>query len=119
MFNIASSTINQIQVALAPIAQKIGEGAGYVWGVVVMQQIVYGYIGLFVAIVGLISFIWVYIATKKFIAKNGRTDGSIACSVILGGGSLVAFIGGIIYAISYLINPAYYALLFFITLGQK
>ena len=87
-----TEVINQIKEALTPVAEKIGQGAEYVWGVVVRQQIAEGIgdllIALFGIVIGIISF-----RIVKFALKKREEAGIYSDWGVLAG--LVGFFGGV------------------------
>lgn len=120
-------TVIAIKEALTPIAEKIGQGAEFGWEVVVRQQFVEAitmFVALGIGLVFLFVGIWAacsltsrdwdspVITKKSFIALAGLGIGFFM--------SLISFIGVFAgSAIGRLINPEYYALQFFISLGTK
>ena len=117
-------TLTKLQEIFTPVAQKIGEGAQFGWEVVVMQQYVYAWLGVFWAVIGIAGLV----ATFHFIRfacahklKNGHLGSEAEYwgtfgAIFLGVPSLVSFIGGIHTAITHFLNPHYYAIEFFINL---
>ena len=102
-------TIDKLKEVFTPIADKIGQGAEFGWEIVVRQQIAYGIVLIFVAIVGII----VIIAGYR-ISKILEDEGLVLVTSFMVGGTM--FITGSIYGILYLINPHYYAIQFFLNL---
>lgn len=121
-----TNTINAIKTALAPIAQKIGQGASFGWDVVIRQQIIYGFIGIFFALIGFIAIPFL-VRGVKLCWDNYKRDGRFSdwdvtatMLTIFGSAAIIIFIiVGSIAGLSHLINPAYYALNFFIHLGSS
>lgn len=116
------ATISAIQKALAPVADKIGQGAQYGWQVVMTQQYVTAIGDFIFAGVCLLVFlagIGFAITAIKYKQKNDYDDSKIplACvAIILIGLGLVLGPLALYDGIAHLINPAYYALQFFINL---
>src|SRR4030042_5744446 len=114
--------INKLQEVFTPVAQKIGEGAEFGWDVVMRQQIITGIQNLILAFFGIILGIVVYKVVKYSIERNKEDSwGSwdfIGAMVGTFGGitSLSMIIFGILEGMAYLINPAYYAIQFFMGL---
>lgn len=105
--------IEQLKPLFAQVADKIGQGTSFGWEVVLRQQIAYGIIAIFVAILGLAGIIGLIIWHKKDEDLMDDTGGGILLIWVL---TLILFIAGTISAILYLTNPEYYALQFFINL---
>jgi hypothetical protein len=119
--------INKLQEVFAPVAAKIGEGAAYGWEIVVRQQFVEGIIALllFLAAVLLVGTAvtlaliidWDNDTNSKESVKAVFMVISGICGFFVSFMSLLElFVGG---GIGKLINPEYYALEFFITLGKS
>ena len=114
-------TIEKIKEVFAPIADKIGQGSQYGWEVVMKQQYVVGIGNVILAVfmlgVAIFSGWWIYLGFKN---KDNWDSPEIAWFF----GSLGIIIGGLVFSISFydalahFINPAYYALDFFIHLGK-
>lgn len=119
-----TETIKQISAVFQPVAEKIGQGAQYGWEVVLKQQYVYGIENLVAAISGIIlAIITTNLVIKSIKKANGDPDSPwFACAVgggLLGAIIIISMIGiGTTQAIGHLINPAYYALDFFIQLAK-
>lgn len=117
-----TETIAAIQKALAPVAEKIGQGAQYGWDVVLAQQKVTA-IGDFIfaaaaVVVMLICAWWALACWKKHVDdRHGDwiigvvmlTTVCFACFALMG---LALYDGS-----AHLINPSYYALKFFVGLA--
>lgn len=114
-------TIEAIQVALAPVAEKIGQGAAYGWEVVVRQQYVEGITSLIIAGIALIVFIAAMFALRYQFTKADSYDFPFAGFFGIFGGIMSFAIGtsSLVIGVQKLLNPEYYALQFFITLGQS
>lgn len=119
-----TETINQIKEIMQPVADKIGQGAEFGWSVVMRQQLVIAVGGVVMFVVGCILAYIVYrlikFSIKKYNEAGGRysswdlTGGLIG---IFGGGTaLVLIVAGLFESITHFINPAYYAIQFFIGL---
>lgn len=114
-------TINAIQQALTPIAEKIGQTTQYGWEIVVRQQYVLGVIGIFWSIIGLILLVVSFLTWKWAIGywKSYYDDESIMIlPFFLALLALVPTMAGALFAITHFLNPEYYALQFFISLGK-
>lgn len=116
-----TETINQIKDALAPIAEKIGQGAGYAWEIVVRQQVAEGIGALIVSFFGLILGISVFCFVKYTIKKHEswRDDWDVVGGMVgtIGGIiSLLMLITGLYGGVMRLLNPEFYAIEFFINL---
>ena len=130
---IDANTITAIKDALTPVADKIGQGAEYVWTTVVTQQYV----------IGISSIIWsAFFATATIVAavmsakmaKTGKKvreggaryssehEGWYVLAVLFGLGAVIFSFVSVVWissGVMHLINPGYYALEFFITLGKS
>lgn len=122
---MSDNTITKLQQIFAPIAAKIGQGAQYGWDVVMRQQTVYAWEGLLAAVVGVILGIAIAVFVP-FAYKKEQKDGyggweiAMIISLIFGGsGSLLLISFGTITAITHFLNPAYYAIDFFIRLTSN
>ncbi len=113
-----TDTINAIQKALAPVAEKIGQGAAYGWEVVVRQQYINGIASLITAL-GCLTGVFVCIWAAKWCKKNQYGDGA-GQFFSVGGvvGFAMLFFCFITDGVQHLLNPAYYALDFFINLAK-
>lgn len=124
---INKETVDAIQAALAPVAEKIGQGAAYVWTTVVTQQYVIGISYLIwagaTAIGGTAAFFlcrkfWrMHKPQKSYMDDADRFD---VAAVICGALAVALPVVSIIclsQGVMHLINPGYYALEFFIRLG--
>ena len=108
--------IDKIKEVMAPVADKIGQGAEFGWEVVMRQQYVYAVEGAFYAILGFVGCIVVWKFVRGVYIRGRWDDAAIMVSVFGGGLSIIAFLVGSEVAISRFINPSYYALQFFIGL---
>lgn len=116
-------TINGIKEALAPVAEKIGQGAEYGWEILVWGQFAEGVADIVIStIVGIIAAI---IATKayKYAKKKQQEDDyydsdALFAFWLLGGGIVIitAFIvgAGIYNGVVSVVAPEYAALKFLI-----
>lgn len=113
-------TINQIKELLAPIGEKIGQGAEFGWEIVVKQQTVEAYIGLSVLVLGIIlTFLTFHLAKKsdwKGSSPRWNEIASMVCGVFGFFMLIIGFIEFLSTGIGQLINPEYYAIEFFIGL---
>lgn len=109
-------TIDKIKEVLAPVAQKIGQGAEYGWAAVIKQQYLTASLGLFWLIIGLIS-LGLLLKLKVYEKCGYGDDPAWVLLAIFGTlGSLSAIVAGGIFALTHFLNPDYYALQFFINL---
>jgi len=122
-------TVSAIQKALEPIAAKIGQGAQFGWETVVYQQYLSGLTHLMVAgfssIAVVIGIVMIVTAVRMPKTKNWQDDTvftDAAASMLLAGICLqmawVVVIGTLSQGILMMLNPAYYALDFFIHLAK-
>jgi len=124
-------TIEKLTPMFQSIAEKIGEGANFGWEVVLKQQMAIGFQLILINIVGIImSIIFFKLILKYGIKayKHYKEDGDeglqFSClvgSAILGIPLFIFTCNCIIHlsnGIMHLINPAYYALEFFINLAK-
>lgn len=118
----SSSTIAAIKEALIPVAQKIGEGAEYAWTVVVTQQYVKGIGGLIVSSVIMTGMIAFGIYLLRW-AKKSEEESVIATTTVYWIIMMLSLAIGMIpwwySSLLHLLNPDYYALEFFMTLGKS
>lgn len=106
--------ITQIQTALAPVAEKIGQGATFGWETVMRQQIAYGVADLFVSAVALVGFI----ASLKLWKLVKEDDDLYPLAIFASLFSVPIFLIFGIEGIFRLVNPNYYAIEFFMDLVQ-
>lgn len=117
--------ITKLQEVFAPVAAKIGTGAEYGWMVVMKQQYVWAWLGVFWAIVGVVS-MGVSLLIIKTLYNNEKKHGSMSdsegivillviCLVAIVA-SVIMMITGSITAITHFLNPDYYAIKFFLDL---
>ncbi|MDE2102080.1 MAG: hypothetical protein KGL39_32845 [Patescibacteria group bacterium] len=116
-------TVTAIQTVLAPVAEKIGQGAQFGWETVVRQQYVEATEGALDAIGFTIALVVIIVVALKLWKKlDDSCDGEIGQTLLIVLGGLAAFlmlcgvVDGIETAITHLLNPDYYALQFFIGL---
>lgn len=122
-------TIDKIKEALIPVAEKIGQGAEYVWEVVVRQQAIEGIaflVGSLLCFAAAIAGIhlakraWKMPRVKKYSWDDGNAVGDMAGFLIAIGITLqIAWIVGAILltnGILHLLSPEFYAIEFFINL---
>lgn len=110
--DIASASA-MIKRELAPLAEKIGQGAEYTFGLFVKQVYVNAFIGLIWIIPGII--IWVLSSRLiKWIKKENFTDGDGAFLYVICGFGFVAalsmILGPLPGLIRALINPEFQAI---------
>lgn len=120
-------TINAIKEALTPIAEKIGQGAEFGWEVVLRQQIVEAWLGVFAVVLSVVCAI-ALIKFQLYAERKKEKSGSYGPSdwellqIITGISGAMIFpiviIAGGYQAITHFLNPAYYALEFFIQLAK-
>ena len=98
---ITTEGIDSIKETLVPIAEKIGEGAGYGWEVLVWGQFAEG-VGMLIIslLVGLIT----YFGSKKLLDIAEETDGAslvgLIVTVLTGLFSLIMLYDGLIAVIA-------------------
>ncbi len=117
-------TINAIKEALAPVADKIGQGAEYGWIVVLKQQYVVAVGNFIMSAVGLLLLVGAIFAAKhaykRMTTPEDRYDMEFPVApfltILLGIPGALMLFGGLYDGIAHLINPDYYALEFFIGL---
>ena len=108
--------IKQIQDIFTPIAEKIGQGAGFGWEVVLKQQYIDGFLFLFFGVIGLVVFISLLIYIIKAKDKDSWYEDAIFGAIII---LILLFVFGSLFSvigIKHLFNPEYYAIEFFINL---
>lgn len=125
---IDKDTIDAIQQALAPVADKIGQGAAYVWTTVVTQQYVYGVSYCIWAGASALAAVAMFFLSRHAFKLNkstasyeGESTGWDVAGVLAGILCMVLPVVSVIcvtQGVMHLINPGYYALEFFITLGK-
>lgn len=118
-----TATVEAIKTALVPVAEKIGQGAQFGWEVVMKQQYAEGLAGTVLGSLAVLVFTVIYFFVWKNALerdKYGDYDGDM-----LGAGVMTTILSMILFipicfwlytSILHLINPAYYALDFFIHL---
>lgn len=116
-----TETINQIKELLAPIGEKIGQGAEFGWQILVKQQIVEAYTSLLVLVLGIILTIFtVHLAKKSDWRSDSPPGWNEMISAICGIIGLIALLIGLIYFLSVgigqIVNLEFYAIKFFIGL---
>lgn len=120
-------TIQSIKDALAPVAEKIGQGAEYGWTTLVWGQFAEGVASLICVAVALSIFIALNIATHRIIIKAGldysdRTFAHVAHLLI---GSFVgAIVIGVSLDVAYdaviqVVAPEYSAIKFLLSLAVE
>lgn len=126
-----TETINAIKEALIPVAEKMGQGAEYAWGVVVRQQYVEG-VAMLVAAVLLVfaafAGMWLIrkaLAMPKVVKRWSETKemGDLATFCMMIGSCLqmvwIPVMLLTVYGVMQLLNPEYYALEFFMDLVKS
>lgn len=90
---IDKETVGAIQEALVPVAEKIGEGVGMAWDLLVWGQFAEGLAGLIVSSVAIISSFFIsYKLCIKGYELVGKRDDDIPSALIMGG-VIVGFLG--------------------------
>src|SRR6185503_1049761 len=126
------STIQQIQCALQPLAEKLGQGARFLWSVNLRQTIIDSIIALTIGLTFLgISIFTAYLATKnlkkviklRVEEKNdnysyGSWSGQSTTAAVIGFSALAVAVGStitwltlLISGVQHLLNPGYYTYL--------
>lgn len=124
--------VNQIKDFLAPVADKIGQGAQYGWSVVMRQMVIIGIadaIGALVALVVLIGAIVLVVEagkksddTKK--SYDDKKEAEEEAEIIKGVGLFIGLVALIAFcicsyvAVAHLANPGFYTLQYFIGLAH-
>ncbi len=110
-------TINQIKEALAPLADKIGQGAEFTWEAVLRQQYIDGGMGVFLTVFGIailyITYRVVLYANKK-LKENSWSDWEIVRVLVIIFGVTIGLLClgfGFEQAINHLLNPEYQAIM--------
>lgn len=109
---ITKEAIQELQKALVPVAEKLGQGGEWVYKVYYKQQIVYGVQGIMGFILALVLLLITYIAIRKAI-KNETSDtwGTVAVVLILI--TIPALVIGtteLFQSVGRILNPDYYVL---------
>jgi hypothetical protein len=109
--------IEQLQVAFAPVAEKIGEGASFGWEVIIRQQIISGVLDVVIGVLGIFLAYFIYKLVRFFLKKqeeNCYGDWGLGAWLIAIFGSIpvVIMISCLFIGINKLLNPAYYAIKF-------
>lgn len=126
---MSPETVAAIQKALEPVAAKIGQGAQFSWEVVLQQQMVEAWIGVLTAVSCItLSIIGVTVialhvrAIKRqhgdnweLFDTNPFVVGGIGAALLF---TVFGFATGTYTAVTHFLNPAYYALDFFIHLTK-
>lgn len=127
---ISSSTVSAIKEAMIPVAEKIGNGAEYVWVVLVKQMFVQGFgwavagiAAMVLCLVAVKLVFWSYEVGKPLVDKqtdsyySTKGNGYMAICVISTIASVVLFgLASVFayFAIAHFINPDFYAIKFLI-----
>lgn len=111
------NTIEQLKPLFTQMAEKIGQGAGFGWEVILKQQMTYGVICVVFAIIFLIVGITLIIHSiknKNSIKEDDLEAATAFVYLFIFGGFFIFCIQGILR----LLNPEYYVLQFFMNLVQ-
>jgi hypothetical protein len=109
--------IEAIQDALAPVADKIGQGAEYGWEVLVMGQFAEGVAMLGAGLLGVVASALVVRWGKNRYAEDDMDIGAVFAMTF--GCVAVLFFGAAVYnGLIMVIAPEYAALKFLISLGN-
>lgn len=105
-------TVQQIQEALTPLANKLGEGAEFVYATYVRQQVITGILATAVGAIAMVIAILIAKILLKAAAKVDEYDkdgyyAALATTVVLGA---LFGIGFIFDGLQHLLNPHYYAI---------
>lgn len=123
---MSPETVDAIQKALQPVADKIGQGAQFGWEVVLRQQMVdaigcflFAFAGFILIGLGIALYVY-YRKINKGVESwyNRRLDEAPTLSAAMSFAGAVVMFTGLYGGIARLINPAYYALDFFIHLAK-
>lgn len=117
-------TISAIQSALAPIAEKIGQGAQYGWEIVVRQQYIIGITDFVIAgvmalgVIGLVCWAFALNAGAKKASPRDQEGYFIGIMLaVFSSMFLCVFLTGfLVDGVKHTLSPEYYALDFFIHL---
>lgn len=112
-------TINQIKELLAPIGEKIGQGAEFGWEVVMKQQTIIAVSGILWVLFGIIILFTIYKVVSNGLKKDEYFFEEVwpVLLIFFGGiAGIVMIVGGTSDAVTHFINPEYYAIEFFIGL---
>lgn len=128
MDNNTIQVIDKLKEVMQPVADKIGQGAQFGWGVVLRQQYVTAYLGLFWMFVGVIGMLC-FIALMRFAIKGYKKssdynsqDEYTVLAIVSGIFTTICTIialSGATVAITHFLNPDYYAIKFFLDLVKK
>ena len=111
-------TVKAVADAFAPVAQKIGEGAQYGWQVVLWQQQLNGVADMLWAVAPLlVAIASVYGGIKAFKSRDEDWVGLGVFAWFIAAIALVVCGNLVFDGVTHFLNPAYYALQFFISLG--
>jgi hypothetical protein len=113
------NTIEQIKLALQPIAEKIGEGAEFGWEVIIRQQYVNAIMGGVWFVVSLLMIglgVWLFKKLYKKDANYNENDLLWVVSGVLFPILLLIAATSFETLITRLLNPAYYAIEFLLTI---
>lgn len=125
---MTNEIITKLQEALAPVAQKIGEGAEYGWVVVVKQQFAIGVVdtltGVALLVLSVCSILLMCKGYKLPRSNREYSRGEFtgeSIGLILCGGMGLLFFGMCAFSllqsgIMHMVSPEFYALEFFINL---
>lgn len=111
-------TIEKLKEVFVPVAEKIGQGAEFGWEVVMRQQYVSGVGYLLTSLVGFILIIFGIWCAKNY--KRLTDEDEFPFGII--GATFGFIVGGILFIVSFyeglarFINPAFYAIQFFMGL---
>lgn len=115
-------TIQKIKEIMAPVAEKIGQGAEFGWVTVLRQQYTYAWLAVFFVIIGVVVLVVSNIVGIKIFKRHTQySDARFGAGVLIVLGSVsgcVSIVLGSIVAITHFLNPAFYALDFFIGLAK-
>ena len=110
---MSQETINAIKEALTPIAEKIGQGAGFSWEVVLQQQFIKGmWFGIAAVVIFLIT---LALAFGSYVESKDDSEASAGFGLAAFATLLISMILAF-HFFSRLYNPEYYAIQFFINL---
>ncbi len=109
--------INAIKEALAPVADKIGQGAEYGWEVLVAGQFAEGVATLILSCLGIVASVLVVHWGKNRYAVDDM-DINAMMAMALGWLSLLVLSGFVYHGLIQVVAPEYAALKFLISFGR-
>lgn len=113
-------TITAIQTALAPVAEKIGQGAGYGWEIIVKGQVAEGWamtmLGIALLLITLVGAYGIYKLRKVIVEETDGAGFVMATFLLLPAVFSMSFLYDGIF---HLLAPEYKAIEFLLSLAGK